>query len=185
MPLDELFHAVHRVSIVPAGQVGLLGDQPRFGHGGIPEKLTHLQHCRDKARGCERPPDLGSLGEVCAQTDVEPGCLPRQSPSLTDMHKRPGERPGPWAASIRVVGSPRLSRLQPQGTEPLLCSTCCKSCTWDALGPYPDPWRGHSSTGMPVQQEAGAGAEGGQEAGAAYQRWASSSVSAGSSPWAP
>ena len=36
--------------------------------------------------------------------------------------------------------------------------------------------------GMPVQQEAGVGAEGRQGVGAGCQRWASMTVSAGSSP---
>lgn len=45
MPPDELLHTIHRVSKVPAGQVGLLGDQPCFGHRGVPRELAHFQYC--------------------------------------------------------------------------------------------------------------------------------------------
>lgn len=116
------------------------------------------------------PLDLGGLGrsahrQTCSWQAGGPDCLPRLSCSLTDVHKQPWESPGLCAASTQVVGSPHPSGLQPQRTEPLLGSTHHRSNTWDALEPYPDPWRGHSSTGTPAWQEAGAGAEGRQGVG--------------------
>ena len=81
-------------------------------------------------------------------------------PWLSHAHSRAqaatGQSRSSWlAAPTWVVEFPYLSSFQLRRTELFLCPTRLRSNLWDALEPYPDPWRGHSSTGTPAKQEAG------------------------------
>ena len=76
MALDELFHLVHALAYLSAGQVGLLPEQPGLSHTGIPWELMDLQDCTRRTES-----------EYCGQVTGQPGVVLPSSGS--GLHKLP------------------------------------------------------------------------------------------------